>query len=170
MRRAMDLIYLIHFASILTVLVGGFGLLGEVRGARGFDVNPNFAKRVLSRTRAIRLGMWGLALTGLALLGGGVEIGFMAGRIATRRHLPAGLLPASVLLLVLLIAAALHPMVSLVYRLVPALRAKPGTLDPDEAGALVRRLRRQAAMMVAFILAALAVGVLHWLYAAGIPF
>ncbi len=36
MRRLMDLVYLLHFASIAIIVVGGFRMLGEVKGARGY--------------------------------------------------------------------------------------------------------------------------------------
>lgn len=168
MRRVMDIVYLVHFVSILTVLVGGFRLRGEVKGVRGYDVNPNFAKRVLSHRRVIALGMWGVLATGLVLAVAGREIGFMAGRVPFRRHLPADWLLAYILLLAVLIAAALHPMVSIAYRSVPALLARPGNLAPEEAGDLVRRLRVNATLLVVFILAALAAGALRWLYGAGV--
>ncbi len=170
MRRVMDLVYLLHFLSIATVLVGGFRLLGEVKGVRGYDVNPNFAKRVLSRKRAVALGMWGVIATGIALVVAGLEIGFMAGRIPFRRQLPADLLLAYILVLAVLIAAALHPMVAITYRTVPAIMAKPGNLTPEEAGDLVRRLRVNATMLVVIILVTLAAGALRWLYSAGVLF
>ena len=169
MRRLMDLIYLLHFASIAIVLVGGFRLLGEVRGVRGYDVNPNFAKRILTHKRALALGMWGVLATGLVLLLGGVEFGFMGGRIPfLRRPLPAGLLIAYIVLLSLIAAAAFHPMVAINYRLVPAILAKPGDLKPEEAERLVRRLRLNAVLLVATVLAVLVLGALRWLYASGL--
>ncbi len=169
MHRLMDFIYLLHFVSIATVLVGGFRLLGEVKGARGYDVNPNFAKRVLTHKRATALGMWGVIGTGLLLLLGGLEFGFMGGRIPfLRRPLPPGLLIAYIILLSVIAAAAFHPMVAISYRLVPALLAKPGDLKPEEAESLVRRLRLNATLLVATVLAVLALGALRWLYASGL--
>lgn len=170
MRRLIDVVYLLHFVSIATVLVGGFRMRREVKGVRGYDVNPNFAKRVLSHKRALALGMWGVIATGLVLAVGGWKIGFMAGRIPFRRQLPADLQMAYILILAVLIAAALHPMVAITYRVVPAILAKPGNLTPDEAGALVRRLRVNAVMLDIFVLVALAAGALRWLYGAGVLF
>jgi len=141
-----------------------------VKGVRGYDVNPNFAKRVLSHKRALALGMWGVIATGLVLAVGGLEIGFMAGRIPFRRHLPPDLLLAYILILAVLIAAALHPMVAITYRVVPAILAKPGNLTPEEGEGLVRRLRVNAVMLTVTILVALAAGALRWLYAAGALF
>lgn len=171
MRRVMDLIYLLHFLSIATVLGGALRMLGEVTGVRGYDVNPNFAKRVLSRKRAVALGMWGVIGTGIVLVAAGLEIGFMGGRIPfLRRPLPPGLMLGYLLLMVVLIAAALHPMVAITYRTVPALMAKPGDFTPEEAGTLVRRLRINATVLVAVILLTLAAGTLRWLYSAGVLF
>ena len=67
MHWAIGIVYGLHFASIATLLVGGFGMLGQVKGVGGYDVNPNFAKRVLSRRRVIARGMWGVLGTGLLL-------------------------------------------------------------------------------------------------------
>ena len=171
MRRLIDLVYLLHFLSIATLLVGGFRLLGEARGVRGFDVNPNFAKRILSRKRALALGMWGVIATGLVLAVAGLEIGFMGGRIPfLRRALPPGVLLGYLLLMFVLIAATLHPMTALTYRVVPALLSKPGNLTPDEGDRLVRRLRLNATLLTAIMIAVLAAGALRWLYAAGALF
>ena len=171
MRRVIDLVYLLHFASIAAVLVGGFRLLGQVKGVRGYDVNPNFAKRVLSCKRAVALGMWGVVATGIGLVLAGLEIGFMGGRIPfLRRPLPAGTLLAYVLVLSVIAAAAFHPMVAITYRIVPSIMAKPGNLTPEEAQGLVRRLRVNAVLLNVTILAVLAGGALRWLYAAGVLF
>ena len=171
MRRLIDLVYLLHFLSIATLLVGGFRLLGEAKGVRGFDVNPNFAKRILSRKRALALGMWGVIATGLVLAVAGLEIGFMGGRIPfLRRALPPGVLLGYLLLMFVLIAATLHPMTALTYRVVPALLSKPGNLTPEEADGLVRRLRLNATLLTAIMIVVLAAGALRWLYAAGALF
>ncbi len=171
MRRLTDLVYLLHFLSIATVLVGGFRMLGQVKGVRGYDVNPNFAKRVLSCKRAVSLGMWGVIATGIALLLAGVEIGFMGGRIPfLRRPLPPGMLLGYILVLSVIAAAAFHPMVAITYRIVPSIMAKPGNLTPEEAEGLVRRLRLNAVLLNVTILAVLAGGALRWLYAAGVLF
>jgi hypothetical protein len=171
MRRLIDLVYLLHFLSITTLLVGGFRLLGETKGVRGFDVNPNFAKRVLSHKRVVAVGMWGLIATGLVLVVAGFEIGFMGGRIPfLRRPLPPGLLLGYLLLMVVLIAATLHPMVAITYRIVPTIMAKPGNLTPEEGDELVRRLRLNATLLTAIIVIVLAAGALRWLYAAGVLF
>ncbi len=171
MRRLMDLVYLLHFASIAIIVVGGFRMLGEVKGARGYDVNPNFAKRVLTHKRAVALGMWGVLATGLLLLLGGVEYGFMGGRIPfLRRPLSAGLLIAYIIVLSLIAAGAFHPMVAISYRLVPAILAKPGDLKPEEAEGLVRRLRLNASLLLVTVLVVLALGALRWLYAGGLLF
>ena len=171
MRRVVDLIYLLHFASIATLLVGGVRLRGEAKGVRGYDVNPNFAKRVLSHKRAVALGMWGVIATGIVLLLAGLEIRFMGGRIPfLRRPLAPGMLLAYILVLSVIAAAALHPMVAITYRIVPAILAKPGNLTPEEAEGLVRRLRINALLLNVTILAVLAGGVLRWLYAAGVLF
>jgi hypothetical protein len=169
MRRLMELIYLLHFASIAILLVGAFRMLGEVKGARGYDLNPNLAKRVLAPKRAIALGMWGVLATGLLLLLGGVEFGFMGGRIPfLRRPLPYGVLIAYIIVLSLVAAAAFHPMVAISYRIVPAILAKPGDLKPEEAERLVRRLRLNATLLVVLVLAVLAGGALRWLYSSGV--
>jgi len=171
MRRLMDLVYLLHFVSIAIVPLGGFRLLGEVKGARGYDVNPNFAKRVLTHKRAIALGMWGVLATGFLLLLGGVEFGFMGGRIPfLRRPLPFGLLIAYIILLSVIAAGAFHPMVAITYRIIPAILAKPGNLTPEEAEGLVRRLRLSATLLVVTVLVVLALGALRWLYASALLF
>ena len=168
MPRVMDVVYLLHFVSIAVVLVGAFRLGREVRGVRGFDVNPNLAKRVLSRTRAVSLGMWGIVATGLALAVGGLEIGFVAARVPVARALPPGVLLAYIVLLVVVIAGAFHPMVAITYRLVPALMERPGNLTPEEAERLIARLRRNATLLTVIVLAVLAAGALRWLYAAAL--
>ena len=171
MRRLIDVVYLLHFLSIATLLVGGFRLLGEAKGVRGFDVNPNFAKRILSHKRALALGMWGVIATGLVLGVAGLEIGFMGGRIPfLRRALPPGVLLGYLLLMLVLIAATLHPMTAITYRVVPALLSKPGNLTPEEADGLVRRLRLNATLLTAIMIFVLAAGALRWLYAAGVLF
>ena len=171
MHRLMELVYLLHFVSIATLVVGGFRLLGEVKGARGYDVNPNLAKRILTHKRAVALGMWGVVATGILLLLGGVELGFMGGRIPfLRRPLPPGLLIAYLILLSIIAAGAFHPMVAISYRIVPAILAKPGNLTPEEADGLVRRLRLNARLLVVLVVVVLAGGALRWLYSAGVLF
>lgn len=168
MRWIMGFVYGLHFASIGLLLAGACGMMVEVRGARGYDVNPNFAKRLLSRRRVMALGVWGAIATGSALALGGVEIGFVAGRLGFPRQLPPGLFLPYLLGMVLLIAAALHPMLAITYRIVPALAARPGNLAPPEAEALVRRLRGQLVLLHATVLGALGAGALRWLYASAV--
>jgi hypothetical protein len=169
MRTFLEFVYLLHFGSIATLMVGGFRMLGEVKGARGYDVNPNFAKRVLTHKRAIGLGMWGILATGLLLLLGGVEFGFLGGRIPfLRRPLPPGLLIAYIIVLSLIAVAAFHPMVAITYRLVPTILARPGNLAPEEADGLVRRLRLNARLLVILVVVVLAGGAFRWLYSAGV--
>lgn len=170
MRRLMDIVYLLHFASIAALLVGSIRLLGEARGVSGYAVNPDLAKRVLTHKRAVALGMWGVIATGLLLAVVGFRAGFVAGRLPFPRPLPADLHLPYVLLLIVLIAAALHPMVAIVYRLVPALLARSGNLTPGEAEDLVRRLRLNARLLTVTVLAVLAAGAFRWLYSAGILF
>ena len=170
MRRVMDLVYLLHFLSIAVVLVGGQRLRAEVRGVRGFDVNPNLAKRVLRHRRAITLGMWGIIATGIALAVGGLEVGFVANRLPFSRPLPPPALLGYLALLIVLIAGTLHPMTAIAYRLVPALMERPGNLAPEEAERLVRRLRLNAMLLNAIVLLVLAAGALRWLYAGGFLF
>jgi hypothetical protein len=103
------------------------------------------------------------------LLLGGVEFGFMGGRIPfLRRPLPYGVLIAYIIVLSLVAAAAFHPMVAISYRIVPAILAKPGDLKPEEAERLVRRLRLNATLLVVLVLAVLAGGALRWLYSSGV--
>jgi len=108
MHWAIGIVYGLHFASIATLLVGGFGMLGQVKGVGGYDVNPNFAKRVLSRRRVIALGMWGVLGTGLLLAAAGLEMGFVAGRLGFPRQLSPGLFASYLVLMILLIASTLH--------------------------------------------------------------
>jgi hypothetical protein len=170
MRRMMEVVYLLHFLSIAVALVGGFRVRGAVQGVTGFEVNPNFAKRVLTHKRAVALGLWGILLTGLALAIGGMEFGFVAGRLPFPRSLPPAALLVYLLLMFALIGGALHPMVAIGYRLVPALMEKAGNLSPEEAARLVARLRLNAMLLTALILLALAAGALRWLYASGALF
>lgn len=168
MRWVIGSVYLLHFASIATLLVGGFGLLAQVKGVGGYDVNPNFAKRILSQRRIIALGMWGVVGTGLILAVAGLEMGFVATRLGFPRRLSPGLFLAYLLLMILLITSTFHPMMAITYRIVPAIMAKPGNLPPEEAGELVRRLRVNAVLLNAIVLATLAAGALRWLYASAL--
>jgi len=168
MHWAIGIVYGLHFASIATLLVGGFGMLGQVKGVGGYDVNPNFAKRVLSQRRVIALGMWGVLGTGLLLAAAGLEMGFVAGRLGFPRQLSPGLFASYLVLMILLIASTLHPMTAITYRIAPAILARSGALSPEEAGGLVRRLRVNAILLIGIILATLAAGALRWLYASGV--
>lgn len=165
---AIGIDYVLHFASIAVLLAGALGMLGLVKGVGGYDVNPNFAKRILSQRRVIVLGMWGVVATGLILVAAGLEMGFVATRVGLPRGLGPGLALGYILLLAVLITCTFHPLVAIGYRLVPAIAARSGNLPPEEASRLVRRLRTNSLLLIALVLAALAAGAMRWLYASAL--